>query len=86
MAITQTQTLPPKFIEDLATDYGAQLKATTAVPLKTAAFAPQVEGLDQFPDIADALANVIDHFGQKHEAGAHHGAPTPVSPEDEAYM
>jgi len=47
----------------------------------------QVKGLDQFPDIADALANVIEHFGQqKHEDGEHHGAPTPVSPEDEAYM
>ena len=30
----------------------------------------------------DALANVIDHFGQKHEDGEH----SPESPEDGEYM
>jgi|TARA_R100000988_G_scaffold77815_1_gene41732 hypothetical protein len=46
----------------------------------------QVDGIDEIDGLADALANVIDHYGQKHEDGEHHGAPTPVSPEDEAYM
>ena len=38
----------------------------------------QVEGLDEFPDLADALQNVLDHH--KHsEDESHHS-------EDEAYM
>jgi len=78
MAITQTQTLPPKFIEDLATDYGAQLKATTAVPLKTAAFAPKVEGLDPYQ--TQAYTRTQQGIGAYEPyitgQGAYAGAPT----------
>ena len=78
MAITQTQTLPPKFIEDLATDYGAQLKATTAVPLKTAAFAPQVEGLDPYQTQAYTRAQTGIGAYEPYITGqgAYAGAPT----------
>ena len=33
MAITESRVLPPQFIEDLATDFGKQLTAQTAVPM-----------------------------------------------------
>ena len=44
MAITETRTLPAKFIEDLGTDYAKQLTAATAASqaLPVAKFAPQV--------------------------------------------
>ena len=43
----------------------------------------QVDGIDEIDGLADALANVIDHYGQKHEDGEHHNQP---HSEDEAYM
>mgnify|MGYP003665822821 CR=1 FL=1 len=47
MAVQQTQMLPPQYVEDLQKDYGTQLTATTAAPLNTGLFAPQVAGQDQ---------------------------------------
>ena len=47
MAVQQTQMLPPKYVEDLQTDYGKQLTAATAAPLNTSLFAPKVAGQDQ---------------------------------------
>jgi len=47
MAVTQTQALPPQYVEDLQKDYGKQVTATTATPLDTSLFAPKVAGQDQ---------------------------------------
>tara|TARA_R100001163_G_scaffold51648_1_gene39046 strand:+ start:768 stop:1136 length:369 start_codon:yes stop_codon:yes gene_type:complete len=38
------------------------------------------------PAARDALAKLYGHEDAEHEDGEHHGAPTPHSPEDEAYM
>ena len=45
--VTQTQALPPQYVEDLQRDLGTQLTALTAAPLATDKFAPQVAGQDQ---------------------------------------
>ncbi len=42
MAVTQTQALPPQYVEDLQKDYGKQVTALTAAPLDTDKFAPLV--------------------------------------------
>ena len=47
MAVTQTQALPPQYVEDLQKDLGQQLTALTAAPLATDKFAPTVAGQDQ---------------------------------------
>ena len=46
MAITETRTLPAQFIEDIGKDYAKQLAATTAIPVDTSTFAPQVAAQD----------------------------------------
>ena len=46
MAVSQTQALPPQYVEDLQRDLGTQLTALTAAPLATDKFAPQVAGQD----------------------------------------
>ena len=52
----------------------------------------QVEGLDQFPDIADALQNVLDHHRHSEDGemerhdNRDHGAAQMAPKEDEAYM
>ena len=56
MAVQQTQALPPQYVEDLQKDYGTQLTATTAAPLNTGLFAPQVAGQDQAQTDAYDLA------------------------------
>jgi len=56
MAVQQTQALPPQYVEDLQKDYGTQLTATTAAPLNTAAFAPQVAAQDQAQKDAYTMA------------------------------
>jgi len=56
MAVTQSQALPPQYVEDLQTDYGKQLTGLTATPLDTAKFAPQVAGQDQYQQDAYTLA------------------------------
>ena len=56
MAVSQSQALPPQYVEDLQKDYGKQLTAMTAAPLDTAKFAPQVAGQDQYQQDAYTLA------------------------------
>jgi hypothetical protein len=56
MAVTQSQALPPQYVEDLQKDYGKQLTAMTAAPLDTAKFAPQVAGQDQYQQDAYTMA------------------------------
>ena len=56
MAVSQTQQLPPQYVEDLQKDYGKQLTATTAAPLDTSKFAPQVAGQDTLQQQAAAMA------------------------------
>ena len=56
MAVQQTQALPPQYVEDLQKDYGTQLTATTAAPLDTSKFAPQVAGQDAAQTSAYNLA------------------------------
>ena len=56
MAVQQTQMLPPQYVEDLQKDYGKQLTATTAAPLDTSKFAPQVAAQDPFQTQAYNLA------------------------------
>jgi len=46
MAVTQTQALPPQYVEDLQKDYGKQVTALTAAPLDTDKFAPLVAAQD----------------------------------------
>ena len=56
MAVQQTQALPPQYVEDLQKDYGKQLTATTAAPLDTSRFAPQVAAQDAAQTSAYNLA------------------------------
>ena len=56
MAVQQTQMLPPQYVEDLQKDYGTQLTATTAAPLDTSKFAPQIAAQDQYQQDAYTLA------------------------------
>ena len=56
MAITETRALPAQFIEDLGKDYAQQLVGTTATPLDTTKFAPQVAGQDALQTQAASLA------------------------------
>ena len=56
MAVTETRTLPAQFIEDLGKDYAKQLAATTAIPIDTSKFAPQVAAQDALQTQAATLA------------------------------
>ena len=56
MAITETRNLPAQFIEDLGKDYAKQLTATTAIPVDTSKFAPQVAAQDALQTQAATLA------------------------------
>ena len=56
MAITETRNLPAQFIEDLGKDYAKQLTATTAIPVDTPKFAPQVAAQDALQTQAATLA------------------------------
>ena len=56
MAVTETRNLPAKFIEDLGKDYAKQLTATTAIPVDTSKFAPQVAAQDALQTQAATLA------------------------------
>ena len=47
MAITETRSLPPKFVEDLGRDYATQLTGLTSQPLDTTKFQPMVAAQDQ---------------------------------------
>ena len=46
MAITESRSLPPQFVEDLGKDYATQLTGLTALPLDTKKFQPMVAGQD----------------------------------------
>jgi hypothetical protein len=56
MAVQETRVLPPKFIEDLATDYGKQITALTAQPIDTSKFAPTIAAQDPLQAQAATLA------------------------------
>ena len=56
MAITETRSLPPQFVEDLGKDYATQLTGLTSQPLDTTKFQPMVAGQDQATKDAYALA------------------------------
>ena len=56
MAVTETRTLPAQFIEDLGKDYAKQLTATTAIPIDTSKFAPEVAAQDALQTQAATLA------------------------------
>ena len=56
MAVQETRTLPAQFIEDLGKDYAKQLTATTAIPIDTSKFAPQVAAQDALQTQAATLA------------------------------
>jgi len=56
MAITETRSLPPKFVEDLGKDYATQLTGLTSQKLDTKKFQPMVAGQDQAQTDAYNLA------------------------------
>ena len=56
MAITETRSLPPQFVEDLGRDYATQLTGLTSLPLDTTKFQPMVAGQDQATKDAYSLA------------------------------
>jgi hypothetical protein len=56
MAITETRSLPPQFVEDLGKDYATQLTGLTSQPLDTTKFQPMVAGQDQATQDAYARA------------------------------
>jgi len=56
MAITETRTLPPQFVEDLGKDYATQLTGLTSQPMDTTKFQPMVAGQDQAQTNAYNLA------------------------------
>ena len=56
MAVTETRNLPAQFIEDIGKDYAKQLAATTAIPVDTSKFAPQVAAQDALQTRAATLA------------------------------
>jgi len=56
MAVQESRALPPQYVEDLQKDYGKQLTATTAAPLDTSKFAPQVAAQDAAQTSAYNLA------------------------------
>jgi len=52
MAVTQTQTLPAPFLEDVTKGYAKDIGALTAAPLATQKFAPTVAGQDPYQTTA----------------------------------
>jgi len=56
MAITESRSLPPQFVEDLGKDYATQLTGLTSLPLDTKKFQPMVAGQDQAQTDAYNLA------------------------------
>ena len=57
MAVTQTQTLPAPFLEDITKQYAKGLGSLTAAPLDTSQFAPKVAGQDPLQTQAAALTS-----------------------------
>jgi len=56
MAITETRSLPPQFVENLGKDYATQLTGLTSLPLDTTKFQPMVAGQDQAQTDAYTMA------------------------------
>jgi len=56
MAVTETRSLPPQFVEDLGKDYATQLTGLTGLPLDTTKFQPMVAGQDAAQTSAYNLA------------------------------
>jgi len=56
MAITESRSLPPQFVEDLGKDYATQLTGLTSLPLDTKKFQPMVAGQDQAQTDAYTMA------------------------------
>jgi hypothetical protein len=56
MAITETRSLPPQFVEDLGKDYATQLTGLTSQALDTTKFQPMVAGQDQATKDAYTMA------------------------------
>ena len=56
MAITETRSLPPQFVEDLGKDYATQLTGLTSQPLDTTKFQPTVAAQDQAQKDAYTMA------------------------------
>ena len=56
MAITESRSLPPQFVEDLGKDYATQLTGLTSLPLDTTKFQPSVAGQDAAQTSAYNLA------------------------------
>ena len=56
MAVTETRSLPPQFVEDLGKDYATQLTGLTSLPLDTTKFQPSVAGQDAAQTSAYNLA------------------------------
>jgi len=56
MAITESRSLPPQFVENLGKDYATQLTGLTSLPLDTTKFQPMVAGQDQAQTDAYNLA------------------------------
>ncbi len=67
MAETIQRNLPAQFIEDLGKDYAKQLTATTAIPVDTSKFAPQVAAQDALQTQAATLGlapSIMSTFAQ----------------------
>ena len=56
MAITETRSLPPQFVEDLGKDYATQLTGLTSQKMDTTKFQPSVAGQDAAQTSAYNLA------------------------------
>jgi len=56
MAVTESRSLPPQFVEDLGKDYATQLTGLTGLPLDTTKFQPSVAGQDAAQTSAYNLA------------------------------
>ena len=56
MAVTETRSLPPQFVEDLGRDYATQLTGLTSQKMDTTKFQPMVAGQDQAQTDAYNLA------------------------------
>jgi hypothetical protein len=61
MAITETRSLPPQFVEDLGKDYATQLTGLTSQALDTTKFQPMVAGQDQATKDAYTQATTQGH-------------------------
>jgi hypothetical protein len=56
MAITESRSLPPQFVEDLGKDYATQLTGLTSQKMDTTKFQPMVAGQNQAQKDAYNLA------------------------------